>query len=112
VLRIAVNSPAGAFDQGARRSDSAADGLENEVRGKAEREPEQKHPGDENGEVEPTRDSEELLDDIEDRPGSHGEERDRDGLTDPPLADDGAEERRAAADQSEQRKKAPARPPC
>ena len=59
--------------------------------------------------IEGAADAEQLDHDVEDRAGGQRQERDRDGLADPRLAEEGAEEGRAATDQADEREEAPAR---
>src|SRR5712691_847816 len=90
-----------------RRLDPGGD--EDEVGTEAEEEAEQDAPGHERLRGEDTADVQELHHDVEDRAGGERKEQDRNGLADPELADERAEEGRGTADEAEQAEEAPAR---
>ena len=72
--------------------------------------PEQQPPGDAGLAAVAPADAQQLDHDVQDRAGGERQEGNRDGLADPGLAEQRAEERRRAADEADQPEEAPARP--
>src|SRR5262245_65315774 len=86
-----------------------AGGGNHEVGREAQEDPGHEEPGDEHRVAVLAVDREQLLDDVEDRAARDREEDDRHGVARPGLPDNGAEERGASSDETEQAEQPPAR---
>src|SRR5215204_154629 len=93
-----------------RAEGSGPGGFEHELGGEPEEEPAEQPPRDEDLALGASHHREQLDDHVEDRAAGDGEERRLDPLVHPCLPEGGTQERRPAADQAEQREKAPRRP--
>src|SRR5215831_2159747 len=82
---------------------------QDEVGREAQEQPQQDPPSYDRLRCERAPDVQQLHHDVEDRAGGEREEQDHHALVDPRLTDNGADERRPAADEPEQREEAPAR---